>query len=667
MLDFANDCSRFVTGYFEIISASSPHIYHSALVLAPKKSAVRELYGSQVNPFVRVVHGALVSWDTHTAAMMCHSKITRAVWSPCDRFIAVTYEGIMTVDVLDSATLQRLQTLESTDYRTPTELKVLAFSPDSRTLTCSSNNGTDRPRRAPEFLVISWDLQTGGVVSVVRQPTPSTYVCAEPFIVYSANGSMAGVFYQYLHPYLPEPIIRISIFDITSGICTHSHLLNDHILLSQGNVWVEGESLRFLTADAATVTIWEVGFTSSAPATKVDTLPLPTSISRKIMGPDLDIRFSPVSSRFALTFRDGVRVWDGRNSRYLLCSTGTIPSGDIFFSLDGRFLACSTARSEVYLWKDSPTGFILYGILTPSATLPNPLLSQNGESLVMYGGRTIQLWHSTKGFPTTPPGVLTQAPKRIGDFILDISPNLMLAVVAMRKDEAVTVLDLNSGVLRLTIDTGMEVYGLGVVKNAAVVIGCREVFAWNLPLGDGTPGARAGLEDRSRMIGFVNGPRINQDLTSTSISPDSRHIALTLRHRNDFKTLSVYHATTGQNIGRTATKGSMARFSLDGLKIWCAEDSGRAEVRGVTPWDPTEWETYKVDTVDIKHSLEGCPWESSHGYRITDDWWILGPDGKRLLMLPPPWRSEPLRRVWKGRFLGLLHHEIQGPIILELP
>ena len=49
-LDLAEDCFRFVTGYFEIISASSPHIYHSALVAAPKDSIVRKLYESH-SPF----------------------------------------------------------------------------------------------------------------------------------------------------------------------------------------------------------------------------------------------------------------------------------------------------------------------------------------------------------------------------------------------------------------------------------------------------------------------------------------------------------------------------------------------------------------------------------------------------------------------------------------
>jgi hypothetical protein len=37
-LELADDCFYFVTTFFEVIGASAPHIYHSALVLAPKET-----------------------------------------------------------------------------------------------------------------------------------------------------------------------------------------------------------------------------------------------------------------------------------------------------------------------------------------------------------------------------------------------------------------------------------------------------------------------------------------------------------------------------------------------------------------------------------------------------------------------------------------------------
>ena len=61
----------------------------------------------------------------------------------------------------------------------------------------------------------------------------------------------------------------------------------------------------------------------------------------------------------------------------------------------------------------------------------------------------------------------------------------------------------------------------------------------------------------------------------------------------------------------------------------------------------------------------GFPWESSCGYEVTDDEWVLNSAGGRLLWLPHYWRSGGVNRKWHGRFLGLLQHELPEAVILE--
>ena len=62
----------------------------------------------------------------------------------------------------------------------------------------------------------------------------------------------------------------------------------------------------------------------------------------------------------------------------------------------------------------------------------------------------------------------------------------------------------------------------------------------------------------------------------------------------------------------------------------------------------------------------GTPsWVSSHGYEITDDWWVLSPTQKRLLWLPHRWRSGGGDWTWSGRFLGLAHRELTEAVVLE--
>ena len=296
MFDLTDDCFRFVTAYFEIISASSPHIYHTALVIAPPKSMVRGLYESHTRPFIRVVCGVPMSWGARTTAATRPSRINLAVWSPCNRFIAITWKNARTVDVLDSATLQRLQTLEF-PQDVHTEDGVLVFSPDSRILTCSRMRfGDHRDRRSS---VVSWDLQTGRASSVIGQE-PARDDTGVSSITYLANGKMLGVAYCYTKG------IDIFVYDFASGMLIHSHSLDDAVPLAR-HIWTHGESLRFATANATTITISEVGFIPGATPTEVETLPAPIDFDGEL--PEL-AQLHPALCRLAFISQGRILIWD---------------------------------------------------------------------------------------------------------------------------------------------------------------------------------------------------------------------------------------------------------------------------------------------------------------------------------------------------------------------
>ena len=620
-----------------------------------------------------------MSWDANTAATTRPFDIELAVWSQCNRFIAITWEGADTVDVLDSITLQRLQNFEF-PQDIPTRHRVLVFSPDSRILTCSSCDDGDSLGRG--FFVVSWILQTGSLASVIRWKGPKRHLEGNPSITYSANGKMVGVFYRH---YGNADIATIFICDVFSGTHMHSHSLNGHAPLSN-DIWTHGEFLRFATAEATTITIWEVRFTSGAAPTEFETISVTNNVSPTVIfymdtnKHGEEVRLPPAPCRLARVFMGEVRVWDARNSKYLLRCEDTEFCPMMSFSFDGRFFACSTRGSDVYLWKESPAGYILHEILASSTPYSKPLLSRNGESILTSGGRMIQLWR-TKVSTTPPPSLLTQAPRCTDNFVVEFSPDGTLAVAAMRKGYTVTVLNLESGAPQLTIDAGMEVYGLGVTGNAVAVIGGGKVVTWNLPVGDCVPGARVDLGDSTRTIKFGYG--WEGPVTGASISPDFCHIALTtLSPMGDTPLLRIYSVPTRKYSIYVRARGNTPWFSPDGRDIWCAGDSG-ADVWRVGGGN--ELERPQLREVYPEHLPEGYPWDSSLGYRVTDDWWILGsddwwilgPDGKRLLMLPPPWQSYAVPRVrqgrvymapriWKGRFLGLLHCGLSEPVILEL-
>ena len=598
-----------------------------------------------------------MSWEENTSATTRMAIIDAAAWSPCDRFIAIIWYDAMEIEVLDSVTLRRLQALRfPQEVDKDTCYRALAFSPDSRILTFIGTY--------PWHTLVVWDLQTGGVATDIRWMGPCKSVTERPSIAYSANGQMVAVrcWYSSGHD-------AIRVFDIGSNIRTHSHSSTNSIAHTN-DIWTHRESLRFTAIGIETITIWEVGFTSDAIPTEVETLPTPEDVDFRDWDKDRtqrDILFLPALYRLAFVLQSKVAVWDARNAKYLLdcADPGFYPA--MSFSSDGRFFTCSTHKLKVYLWKESPNGYILHHIFT-STPSKCPLFSQNGESIVEFLASTIRLLR-TQGFTTPPSSPLTQTPQHTGSFLLEFSPDGILATYARQGGETVTVLSLKSGAPQLTIDTGVEVEGHGVAGNAVVVINDWKVITWDLPTGDRFPYATMTLADSARTIDLGDSPPAT--VCDVSISPDSCNVALVVWEGEGEEVgvwVYIYDGLTGERLMRHALPNDRHEtpfFVPGGRDLWLGEHRGHGKVLRVG--DGEQVLQGPGSRVDIDHPPDGYPWVSPCGYRITDDWWVLGPEGKRLLMLPPPWQHHrALERMWKGQFLALLHGELLEPVILEL-
>ena len=574
--------------------------------------------------------------------------------------IAITWGGGAMVEVLDSLVLQQFRSLEI-----PQDIgacyKALAFSPDSHILTGIGSCGQGRWHRR---FVTSWDLQTGGAISVVELRGDSEGITEGPSaVIHSANGKVGTLSEG-------SGSFEISIFDVASGALTHSYSIDGRCLFN--TIWTHGEFVRFMANEGETVAILEVGIASIAGPTNVETIPPP----HNFLWSGFNTLFHPASCRSALSCRDWLGIRDLQTSKLLLECRGScewpIDSSASSFSSDGRWFAHSIVGSaDVYIWMESSAEYVLRGILDTSIMRPCVSLSQGGKSIAVFGGgRTIKLW-DTDNFATFPLPSTSADPFGIPKgFSLSFSPDGTLVAVATQGDTTATVLNLRSGVGHSTIDVGVKVFGIRVVGNKVAVVGNSGVFAWDLPTGEDILRASVDIWGCTQMVGHKDFLCNAGVLAGAAISPDFKRCAV-IEHQhwhNDgdsYDALIIYDISTGCVIFRERMGGVVAPWlTQDGRHAWAVANDGQAEVRSTND----EGETWSPgSTVNVEGLPEESPWTSTRGYQVTDDWWILGPDGGRLLILPPPWRSYVVQRVWKDQFLALLHATgLPEPVILEL-
>ena len=638
-----DDCLRFVTGFFDIISESSTHISHSALVLAPGASITRKLYGQDAHCFVKVMWGGSSSWDLSTASTMRPSGIEAITWSPSGQFLVVAGSG-STAEILSPVTLERLYTVNS-----PPGAKVFAFSPDNRPLSCSGTS----PGPLSSF-VATWDLQTGGIVGVRASELrtdghPSS-------LAYSNDGQAVAV--GFTGGSSPDTF-TVEVYDVGSCALTRSCPLEGVF----AGIWTHGKFVR----TAAVLPTGEA---------VVYDIPIDSGHDGDILTKELNLPFSPTATEPFLLLPDPLRasyvqegsitIWDIQTAKTLLLVQNVDFKGStISFSPDGSFFACGTIGLDVYLWRSSGNGYELHRKLSSVVTSPNLLFSPDSTSVITWDRSTVQLWPLEDSVTSTSDESL-QNPGGRHQFTFTFSPDRRLAAFARLQDSdtTVTVIEPESGYQRAVFDVGMGVCSLRVTEDTVVVEGASELIYFDLckredpisaEVGEGSPRTK-----RTRALLKPAG-----GIGSTLVSPDLRLLARTYPWPNSqvpFK-LDIYDAESGELLRSSPTKFGTPWFSLKEGHIWCGGETGEEG-----------WQIFRVsgsaniELVPLTGDLaEDPPWRSSRRCTITNDGWIRNPEGEELMWLPPRWRSdEKMTRMWSGDFLVLLHSTLPKPVVMKL-
>ena len=621
-------------------------------------SIVWKLYEQYSHPLARILQGVPISWDPSIATIKCSGAIYKAVWSPCSRFIAILFgnDFAYEIQVLDAVTLKQLKTFIP-PYRA---IQSLTFSPENRFLTLLSSGSE---------ALINWDLQTGILVSKITMEKGdyNNHYCSS--LTYSECGTMFGVLSMHSEG------STINTYDVLSSMPIYHHSIEGLVI---DMIWTQGEHLQFATLGAESITTWEVGFSSRLPPTEVKSLS-----TLKNFNPSKEFLFLPSLSWLAFIHENTILVWDAQHSRLLLDSIDVQTPRCLTFSSDGHFFACRGAYGqEIHLWKVSPTGYTLHQKLMPSSSgFLQPLLSPNGQLIIMSSGSTLQLWHTTDS-TSSPSSLSTHTLKSTEHFILEFSPDRSLAATALFRDNTVTVIDLRSGVLRLTIDTSMEVYCLGITQSTIIIVGNGKIITWNLPIGEHVLSTRVNIDNsiQTTMFGnpaplkllwmniFGHSTHLELQLTfSASIFPSFNYVVVMGKAVEGNMGLIIYDTSTGEHLVDTSV--SLAShplwFTPDGCEVWC----GTPEVHeGWAIIKDSKSSITRLEGLDsARGPVGGFLCESSQGYQVTDDGWIFGPDRKQLLWLPHHWRLDKRDRMWHGQFLGLLHCDLSEVVILEVP
>ena len=604
----------------------------------------------------RVVTGIPTSWDSCTASVGAISEVGHAVWSPCGQFVAVGMGTV--VEVRDSNTLERLSTLKA-PHVDRSLARSLSFSPDGRLLACLQGQETQLFLFWGGCRLYVWDIQTGVIISSINDRDPG-------MIAFSGNRRVVNLSPPSLSSGQHQPYIH----DALEGTqpCKARLPWPPHRQL--GARWTHGDTLRFAISfervggHEVTIEIRELQPTPHPPSL-VESFRLPCHGG--------NFSFSPVSFHASFVTGTDVVILDVRDSRVLLEASAAqspfIPSG--CFSPDGHFFACGTEEPRVRVWENRTTCYGSWSNLKPRLPFKELSFSPTASSILAWGQRGIQLLNpGNQSTFLSPDGAEHHHKSR--SHLVAYSADRTLIATARRTNHVIKILDALSGTLRQLIDTGMEILDIKIVDNTICTASSCGVVRWDLGTGGGAHGARDVINRPTVIDPAVNQLSLFRDRSNIALAVQGTDLYLwregpppikfSLRHPGILEFIPDPHeivdirSPPNQDGLLLLTHAFLTHTSPPDLlfyllmKLEIAEGAGFASV---------------VESFD-------CPWSwvdlFSRGYSvgIGSKEWLVDHNGRKLLWLPPSWRTKNAEDVrWDNNFLAFLDGHHPDPIIIQ--
>jgi len=574
----ARDYFHFVTKFFEVIKASAPHIYHSALELSPQSSIIREYYhSSPQGPGPRVVCGLPGSWDQPATINGDYETFT---WSPCGQ--AFSARTSTSVEVWDALTLERCSNLPLTECQAATELwdqdyhpsGILAYSPDGQFLAGCFGSA-----------IAIWDIQTGGVVEEIDiSDIPKS-------LVWSLDGKTIGAILTAG----VETWTSVA-YDISSGKRTSTSRFLSSV---EPYLWPYENTLR------AMVVLGHKG--PQAIINILQVQPTPTNNPIESFSIDLKlydnptpptISFSPSTYRISAITYESVFLgtlfaFDIQNSKALL-QEGYFMANCL--SPDGCFLVASKMTGDIHVWKYTPEqDYSLWRKFLPWGSeynIPQSYqFSPTSFSVLISRGDFLEVKHLES--PATNPPVGGAHHCNV------LSADGTYAITALEFGSTVTITNLHKNSSQF-IKTEFGIYGLALTGNILLVEGRYELAGWRLTV--------EGVVDK---ILYSRRESDNNQLWAKTMQQDCArfwvdgHVAVV----EAFEDLLYYNTDTGEELdsvsfrppsplspswkrihGRGSSFGGQYSFSYHDF-VEC-EDPSVGDPPAFVPWYKEGWVKY---------------------------------------------------------------------------
>ncbi|KAF9645142.1 hypothetical protein BDM02DRAFT_3271916 [Thelephora ganbajun] len=442
LLSTAREYSHFVVTFFELISISAIHIYHSALELSPLSSIVRKRYYCQRHTRLpRVMVGTRESWE-RGIIIPSKNDCSSYSWSPCGRFIAA--QSLEVVEIRDSLSLELLSTLPIVGGYS----SVLACSTGGRFI--ASLCGTS---------LVIWDTQTGGVVKEIDHGGAEN-----TSLVWSLDGSTIGIVEDESRwIVVGGRVYVVHTYDVASGAMHSPGILKSR---EKPHLWAYGTSFRVMMTniDACpfTIDIFEVG----SILTKIKSFQIPYWGSRTIES------FSQTTYHISYSYSGRLFIRDTQDPRCLLEEGGDFYSH--CFSSDGSFFAASK-KSNVHIWKYASGRYVRwreFSIPDSPPKLNSLRFSPTSSSLLDCRNGVPRLWRLDG-----PPIDINHGSSRQ---LVILSRCGGYIVASHGGGNVVTITNLLSQTPPCVVDTGMTIGKLNLTGNILLALDSTTIAAWRL-------------------------------------------------------------------------------------------------------------------------------------------------------------------------------------------